>query len=83
MKTITRLDNNITLYVFEDNEVIDVQEDKTVIGSPATLIISDCNSTNITVHENVTVPEDWKGWKYFFDGTDWTLNSDWIDSTTE
>ena len=81
MKTIVRLDNNIALYVFDDTEIIDVQEDKIVIGSPETQIISDCNSANTTVYENVTPPEDWRGWKYFFDGTDWTENTDWTDPT--
>jgi hypothetical protein len=37
------------------------------------------NSTNSTIHMGVTSPEDWQGGKYLFDGTNWTLNTDWTD----
>ena len=83
MKTITRNDNNISLFLFADDKVIDLQADRTVIGDPEELIVADCNSSNVTVHENVTEPDDWYGWKYFYDGTTWTLNSDWVDPREE
>jgi hypothetical protein len=82
MKTITR-NNNISLYLFADDKALDVQSDKIVVGDPEELIIGDCNSSNVTVHENVTEPDDWFGWKYFYDGTTWTLNSDWVDPREE
>lgn len=83
MKTITRNDNNISLYLFADDKALDVQSDKTIVGDPEELIIGDCNSSNVTVHENVTEPDDWFGWKYFYDGTTWTLNPDWVDPREE
>ena len=50
--------DGVVIYLFEDDTVIDVQSDKTVIGDPETLIISDCNSSNVTVVTGVT---DFKG----------------------
>jgi len=83
MKTITRNDSNISLYLFADDKALDVQSDKIIVGDPEELIIGDCNSSNVTVHENVTEPDDWFGWKYFYDGTTWTLNLDWVDPRIE
>ena len=83
MKTITRNDNSISLYLFADDKALDVQSDKIIVGDPEELIIGDCNSSNVTVHENVTEPDDWYGWKYFYDGTTWTLNPDWVDPRLE
>jgi len=79
MKTITFNDSNVSVYLFADDKALDVQSDKIIVGDPEELIIADCNSSNVTVHENVTEPDDWFGWKYFYDGTTWTLNPDWVD----
>jgi hypothetical protein len=83
MKTITRNEDNISIWMFADDKALDVQSDKIIVGDPEELIIGDCNSSNVTVHENVTEPDDWFGWKYFYDGTTWTLNSDWVDPREE
>lgn len=56
--------DGVVIYLFADDTVIDVQSDKTVIGDPETLIISDCNSSNVTVVTGVTDPGDYWGWKY-------------------
>jgi hypothetical protein len=54
------------------------------VGDPAQFIIGDLNSTTVTVTDNVTnAPDDWTGNKYFFDGTTWTLNPDWVDPTLD
>lgn len=79
MKTIVRSDNNVSLYVFGNDEFVGVEADRIVVGSPEKFVVSDCNSGNVTVYENVTPPADWTGWKYFFDGTTWTQNPDWVD----
>ena len=71
--TADRID--AVIYVFADDTAIDVQTDKTVIGDPDTLIISDCNSSNVTVHTSVTDPGDYWGWKYNYDGASLTANS--------
>ena len=83
MKTLTRDYNNVSLYIFDADEAISVQSDRTIVGDPEKMIIADCNIGNVTLHEDVTPPEDWVGWKYFFDGTTWTQNPDWVDPDQE
>ena len=78
MKTIVRNGSNVSLYLFEDSEVVNIQADKTVVGNPERLIISDCNTSNATLFESVTNPEEWTGWKYLYtDENGWELNPDW------
>ena len=78
MKTIVRKNNNLSLYLFDDSEFVDIAEDKTTIGNPPILYIDDCNSSNVTLFENVTSPENFRGWKYFYTDADgWVLNPDW------
>lgn len=70
--------DGVVIYLFKDDTVIDVQSDKTVIGDPETLIISDCNSSNVTVVTGVTDPGDYWGWKYKnTSGTTLTANADY------
>ena len=73
--------DGVVIYLFADDTVIDVQSDKTVIGDPETLIISDCNSSNVTVVSGVTDPGDYWGWKYKnTSGTTLTANADFKGS---
>ena len=54
------------------------------MGDPAQFIIGDLNSTTVTVTDGVTnAPDNWTGNRYFFNGTAWTANSDWVDPTLE
>ena len=80
MKTIT-INNttdgdNLSAYIFEDGDTITSESDR--ITCPG-LVILDLNSSNAVVRTGVTPPEDWVGWKYFFDGTTWTDNSNWVE----
>jgi len=79
MKTLVKNSDKMSLYVFDDNEALDIQADKIVVGDPERMIIGDCNSGNVTLHENITPPNDWVGGKYFFDGTDWTQNPNYVE----
>lgn len=80
MKTITRNDNNVSIYLFDDATYVDIQADKTIVGDPVQFIIDDCNDSNTTLFENVSNPENWQGWKYLYTESDgWVLNPDWID----
>jgi len=78
MKTIVRKDSKISLYLFDNGEVVNINAENTTIGNPVKLVISDCNTSNATLVENVTDPGDWTGWKYLYDNG-WTLNPDWVD----
>ena len=76
--TINNTDDgdNISALCFEDGDTITATEEK--ITCPD-LVILDLNSSNSTIHTGVTPPEDWVGFKYCFDGTTWTSNSNWIE----
>ena len=92
MQTITFNSSNISAYIFEDSQIITSEVDKIVcpdsfsytqiVGITETIaytdtIIQDMNSSNSTVHTDVTPPGDWAGGKYLFDGTTWTANPDY------
>ena len=79
MKTLVETATGLSKYVFEDGASVTVNTDSII--TPA-FIIGDMNSSNTTLHENVTPPEDWAGCKYFFDGSSWTTNTDWVDPAT-
>ena len=36
----------------------------------------------VSLYENVEAPEDWRAGKYTYDGTSWSLNSNWVDPST-
>lgn len=80
MKTIVQNGSNYSSYVFEDDTEVTISSDNIVTPN---FIISDLNSSNVTMHENVTPPDDWVGNKYTFDGTTWAVNPDWVDPTEE
>jgi hypothetical protein len=81
MKTIID-DQNCSKYLFEDDKQINITGTGTEVGDPANLdfIIGDLNSSNSTLIEGVTEPDDWFGCKYTCatDGT-WTVDADWDD----
>ena len=84
MKTIVETSSGLSKYLLADDVNITATADNITVGDPAQFIIGDLNSTTVTVTDNVTnAPADWSGNKYFFDGTTWTLNPDWVDPTLE
>ena len=80
MKTVVEAGTNLSKYVFDDATDLIVSGDN--IATPL-LIIGDLNSSNATVHDGVTPPEDWVGNKYTFDGASWTANPDWSEPVVE
>jgi hypothetical protein len=66
--------DNISAYIYEDGDTITATVEK--ITCPNQIIL-DLNSSNSAIHTGVTPPEDWAAWKYFFDGTTWTVNELW------
>ena len=77
---------NTSIYLFEDSDVIDIASDQTTVsdsdGNP-TLIISDVNSGNATLHTGVETPEDYFGWKYTYADSTWTAVVGWVDHRLE
>ena len=84
MKTIVETSSNLSKYLLADDVTITATASDITVGDPAQFIIADLNSTTVTVTDNVTnAPEDWTGNKYFFDGTTWSANPDWVDPDAE
>ena len=81
MKTLINT-GNVSIYIFEDEEVLDITDTNITVGAPPKFIISDCNSTNTTLHSNVTSPEEWCGHKYTYDGA-WSAVEGWVSPTQE
>ena len=75
MKTIVTNSDNVSVYLFEDSTVVSLEPNKI---STSNFIINDLNLSNATMYENVNNPSDWVGGKYKFDGTTWTLNTNWV-----
>jgi hypothetical protein len=76
MQTITFNDTTISAYLFSDEDDLTATTTNTI--SPH-FAIGDMNSTNSTIHKNVTSPNLWQGGNYLFDGATWTLNPNWTD----
>ena len=78
MQTIVRKDTNVSLYYYPDSKTIDISSDKTTISEGGTpeLIISDCTTSDATLHTGVDAKSDWFGWKYKHDGSTWSANTD-------
>ncbi len=85
MKTII-CDKGCSKYLVADDYSVVVSADHIEMGDPSNLdfIIGDLNSTNSTVIEGVTTPNDWYGCKYncAADGT-WTAVEGWVDPRIE
>lgn len=78
MKTIIENTTKLSKYIFEDSDQISIESNKIVTPK---FIIGDLNSSNSTLVDSVTPPEDWSGNKYTFENGTWTLNPNWVDPT--
>lgn len=78
MKTIVRNESNVSLYLLDDSVFVSVDVDKTTVGDPVQFYVADCNSSNATLFESVTQPEEWQASKYLYTAEGgWVLNPDW------
>ena len=84
MKTII-CDMNCSKYLFEDDKQVNITADHIEVGDPSNLdfIIGDLNSSNCTLIEGVTTPDDWYGCKYNHVNGAWELCPDWVDPRIE
>ena len=79
--------DGVAIYLFDDSKEIVREGDKTTIndgnGNPE-LIISDVNTNNSNVYENAQLPEDYFGYKYFYNDVDgWVAVPGWVDPRLE
>ena len=82
MQTIVKKDTNVSLYYLADSKTVDIGLSQTTISDGGTpeLIISDCDSSNATLHQGVDAKSDYWGWKYKHDGSSWSANTDFKGS---
>ena len=66
MQTIVRNGTNDSLYYLTDSKTVDITSTETTISDGGTpeLIISDCTTSNATLHTGVDEQDTWWGWKY-------------------
>ena len=85
MKTIIDSATTCSKYFLADDTVVNITADHIEVGDPANLdfIIGDMNSSNATLIEGVTTPDDWYGCKYNHVGGDWELCAGWVDPRLE
>ena len=84
MKTIVETSTNLSKYLLEDDVSVTATLENITVGDPPQFIIGDLNSSTATTTEVLTnAPDDWVGNKYFFDGTSWTDNLNWVDPNQE
>ena len=78
MKTIIKNDTNLSIYYLEDSHEVVLNDDGLWIGSGEHKSrISNRTSEDTTLHTNVPTLTDWYGGKYLYNGTAWSLNSEY------
>jgi hypothetical protein len=80
MKIIVRNSDNVSLLSFADEVTITPSDDAISIQvGEETRVYQEFNSSNATVYENLTLPDDYTDRKYKYDGSSFTANSEWAD----
>jgi|TARA_B100000900_G_scaffold371213_1_gene350304 hypothetical protein len=80
MKIIVENSTKEITHAFADDVNIDVQDTQVIVG-PAekpNFTAPYLNSSNCTVHTNITLPSDWFGRKYKYEDSSVTVNSGYI-----
>lgn len=83
MKTIVRNINRVSLYLFEDDVLLQANATQIAVGNPIQFIIGDLNDSNVTIYDGITAPDDWRGEKYLYVDGEWLLNPDYIEPVIE
>jgi len=79
MKIIIENKTKVVTHVFEDNDLVVIEEDKVVTPHYQ---ISGLHSGNATLIEGVSdAPNDLEGAKYFYNEGVWTANPAWQTAT--
>jgi|5B_taG_2_1085324.scaffolds.fasta_scaffold10683_2 hypothetical protein len=84
MKIITENETNEVTYAIEDDVDVNITADCMTVGpsSSPRFRVKFYNSSNVTLHTGVTLPDDWYGRKYKYDGSNWSANENYIGFAT-
>ena len=82
MKTIIVKETNLSIYYLEDNHEVVLNDEGLWVGSGEYKSrIADYTSETATLHTDVPTLNDWYGGKYNYNGTAWSLNSEYKGHT--
>lgn len=83
MKVLVRNEDNISIYLIDDGATVNFVGDQIHITGDAEMgdvVVGDRSSDDTTLYEDATdAPYDWFGWKYIYDGSEWSLNPNFED----
>jgi hypothetical protein len=83
MKVLVRNEDNISIYLINDAATVDFVNNQIHITGDAVMgdvVVGDRSSDDTTLYEDVTdAPDDWFGWKYIYENSQWTLNPDFVE----
>jgi len=77
MKTIIENETNLSIYYLENDKEVVLNDEGLWIGSGEHKTRTSYTSETATLHTDVPVLNDWHGGKYNYNGTAWSLNSEY------
>jgi hypothetical protein len=84
MKTLVDSIQQLSIFVLEDNATIEEQNGMLKINDNGKVFfLGDKNSQNTVVYYNIEAPQDWRASRYFYDGTSWSVNDKWEDTSIQ
>ena len=80
-KIITNSDG-LVVYAFGDGRSVTIGSDKITVGADSDAVkvttsafrVQDLNSSNSTLHTGVTLPNDYVGGRYIYNGSSWSVD---------
>lgn len=82
MKVLTN-DNNLVKYLLEDSDTLTDGPNYLLIEGSKPKKVLDMKNGNYNIYFDVTLPEDFRVGRYFYDGETWTENENWVDPTID
>ena len=84
-KILKRNSDNMVVRAYESTDTIDLQAEKIMITNSSGQGVETWtkavgyNTSNMTVHENVTLPSGYAHSKFIYNGSSWSQDSNWED----
>ena len=72
MKTIVETSTGVSVYLFNDEAAPEITEAHVVFNGD--IVDVQLNSTNASIVENISPPENWIGRKYILNNGEWSQN---------
>lgn len=83
MKVLTFIKNDVCYAAYENSDHVFMYNDKIVVKAGEPMIWTGVHNGNSFCFEGVTLPDDWEGYKYCYDGANWSLNPEWVEPEPE